>query len=79
MAFRSNKLGHGFDHGIVCQRNPIFDTRVALGTMMNTMEAVFHFIPQKVRFPFSECQNQSFVMQLPKRHFKSGHNIPHKY
>jgi hypothetical protein len=33
---------------------------VDLGMARNSTEADFHFVPQKVRFPFLECRNQVF-------------------
>jgi hypothetical protein len=61
MVFRSNELGQGPDHGIVCWNEAILDTRVSIGTSRNATEAVFYFVPCKVRFPFLKYQNQNFM------------------
>jgi hypothetical protein len=50
MAFRSNELGFGSDHGIVCRNKAISDTRVALEMARNAMEADFHFSHTKSAF-----------------------------
>jgi hypothetical protein len=60
---RSNELGHSLDHGIICQNNPISDTCVALGTMMNVTEPIFYFVPRKVYFLFLKCQNRVFYCE----------------
>jgi hypothetical protein len=36
------------------------DMGIALGMLRNAIEAVFHFFPWKVCFPFLECQNWVF-------------------
>jgi hypothetical protein len=57
MVFRSNELGQGPDHGIVCWNEAILDTRVSIGMARNDTEAVFYFAPWKAHFPFLEYQN----------------------
>jgi hypothetical protein len=53
------------------------DTRVALGMARNATEADFRFVPQKVLFPFSECQNLVFFLkQLPKREIEIWEKYP---
>jgi hypothetical protein len=44
----------------------------------NAMVADFHFVPQKVPFPFSECQNRVFREAYQKAKSKAGLNSPHK-
>jgi hypothetical protein len=46
---------------------------VTIGTARNAMEAVFCFIPLKMRFPFSECQNRFFCEAA----IESGAQHPH--
>jgi hypothetical protein len=53
--------------------------RHACGPWMarNAMEPDFSFAPQKVLFPFSECQNWVFfVRKLPKQQIKSWAQHP---
>jgi hypothetical protein len=61
MVFRSNELGQGPDHGIVCWNEAILDTRVSIGTARNDTEAVFYFVPRKARFPFLKYRNRNFM------------------
>jgi hypothetical protein len=61
MVFRSNELGQGPDHGIVCWNEAILDTRVSIGTARNATEVVFYFVPRKTRFPFLKYQNRNFM------------------
>jgi hypothetical protein len=61
MVFRSNELGQGPDHGIVCWNEAILDTRVSIGMARNATEVVFYFVPRKVCFPFLKYQNQNFM------------------
>jgi hypothetical protein len=57
------QIGH--DHGIVCRNEAISDTRMALGMARDAMEADFRFVPQKLLFPFLECQNRvAYAYQL---------------
>jgi hypothetical protein len=55
MAFRSNELGFGHDHGIVYRNEAISNTHMALGMAWNAIEADFCFVPQKLYFLFLEC------------------------
>jgi hypothetical protein len=52
MVFRSNELGQGPDHGIVCWNEAILDTRMSIGTARNATEAVFYFVQRKRIFHF---------------------------
>jgi hypothetical protein len=63
MAFRSNELGLALIMTQFVETRPL-DTRVALGMVRNATEADFHFVPRKVRFPFSECRNSFFLIFL---------------
>jgi hypothetical protein len=77
MAFRSNELGHDLDHGIVCQNNPISDTRVAIGTTRDTTELVSCFVPWKVCFPFLECHNRVFCVAATELTFQKLDTTSH--
>jgi hypothetical protein len=72
MTFKSNKLDHGLDHGIVCQNNPISDMRVAIRTTRNTRESFFVSSHEmKSVFSIFKVPNLwGFFRQLPKRYFK---------
>jgi hypothetical protein len=59
-------MSFGPDHVIVCRNEAISDMHVDLGMARNATEANFHFVPQKVRFPFSECRNQVFCEAATK-------------
>jgi hypothetical protein len=72
MVLKSNELGQGPDHGIVCWNKAILDTRMSIGTARNATEAVFYFVPRKARFPFFEVPKSKFyVRRLPKWLIKS--------
>jgi hypothetical protein len=78
VAWFLGQMSFGPDHGIVCRNEAISDMHVDLGMARNATEANFHFVPQKVRFPFSECQNRVFLGSYQNGKRKAGHNTPHK-
>jgi hypothetical protein len=58
MVFRSNELGQGPDHGIVCWNEAILDTRMSIGTARTLLrlfsilshgKRVFHFWSTEIR------------------------------
>jgi hypothetical protein len=66
VAWLLGQMSFGPHHGIVCRNEAISDMHVDLGMARNATEADFHFVPQKVRFPFSECQNRVFCEATTK-------------
>jgi hypothetical protein len=66
VAWLLGQMSFGPDYGIVCQNEAISDIHVDLGMARNATEAYFHFVPQKVCFPFSECRNQIFCEAATK-------------
>jgi hypothetical protein len=61
MVFRSNELGQGPDHGIVCWNEAILDTCMSIGMARNATKAVFYFVLRKARFLFLKYRNQNFM------------------
>jgi hypothetical protein len=61
MVFRSNELGQGPNHGIVCWNEAILDMRMSIGMARNATEVVFYFVPRKACFPFFKYRNQNFM------------------
>jgi hypothetical protein len=60
------QMSFGPHHGIVYRNEAISDMYVDLGMARNATEAYFHFFPQKVHFPFSECRNRVFCEAATK-------------
>jgi hypothetical protein len=78
MAFRTNELCCGFDHGIFCQNEAISVMRVSLGMERIAMEANSYFIQKSAFSVFRISKLVFFVRQLPKSVIKAGYNTPHK-
>jgi hypothetical protein len=60
MNFRSNEIGHGPNHVIVCRNDPIMDKHVGLGKASNVTKVVLLFVPWL------------FVVRQKKLHNKSA-------
>jgi hypothetical protein len=77
MAFSSNELGFGSDHGIIFWNEAISDTHVSLWMERNATEADFCFVPRKVPFPYSEYQNQVFCEAATEKRNRKLGTTPH--
>jgi hypothetical protein len=62
---------------MVYRNEAISDTHVVLGMKRNTIEADFYFIPQKVLFPFLECQNRVFYEAATETAIRKLGTTPH--
>jgi hypothetical protein len=49
---------------------------VSLGMQRNATEADFHFVPQKVLFPFSECRNRVFCEAATETRYRKLGKTP---
>jgi hypothetical protein len=77
MTFRSNKLGHGLDHGIFFQQQSYIGHTGGPCDDEEHHEGCFPFRPMKSAFSiFRVPKPDFFVRQLLKPHFKSWAQHP---